>query len=34
MWWAKGIFGVALVVAGFLLTQPAIVEQLSNVLGL
>jgi hypothetical protein len=33
MWWAKGIVGVALLVVGFLVSQPAIVEQLSNVIG-
>jgi hypothetical protein len=34
MWWAKGIIGVALLVLGFLFTQPAIVGQLANFLGL
>jgi hypothetical protein len=34
MWWAKGILGMALLVAGFLVIQPAIMQQISAAIGL
>lgn len=34
MWWTKGLLGTALLVLGFLVIQPAIMQRLAAVLGL